>query len=100
MEEGEPVYRFYNATLGDHHYTMDPEEIAYLNAADGWTCEDVCWNSASEETGVPLYRLYNPHAYADGTAGAHHYTMSDTERAHLIYAGWIDEGIGWYAERE
>lgn len=100
VEEGEPVYRFYNATLGDHHYTKDPEEIAYLNAADGWTCEDVCWNSASAETGVPLYRLYNPNAYADGTAGAHHYTMSDTERAHLIYAGWIDEGIGWYAERE
>ena len=100
VEEGEPVYRFYNATLGDHHYTKDPDEIAYLNASDGWTCEGVCWNSASEETGVPLYRLYNPNAYAEGTAGAHHYTQSGYERANLIRAGWIDEGIGWYAEKE
>ena len=41
-----------------------------------------------------MFRLYNPNA------GEHHYTTSEIERAVLIYAGWNDEGVGWYADTE
>ena len=92
---GESVYRFYSAKYGDHHYTMRPEEIAALNASSEWKNEGVCWNSCPG--GRPMYRLYNPNAYATGMSGAHHYTMSETERDNLVSIGWIYEGIGWYS---
>ncbi len=95
--DGIPVYRFYSEKYGDHHYTMDQDEIDILNESDEWTNEGVCWNSSSESDGKPLYRLYNPFAYDNKEAGAHHYTMSSTERDNLVPEGWIDEGIGWYA---
>lgn len=42
----------------------------------------------------PVYRLYN------FESGEHFYTLSRDEREHLIYAGWKDEGIGFYAMNE
>ena len=42
--------------------------------------------------GMPLYRLYNPNAIA----GAHHYTVSSSERDNLKTVGWSDEGIAWF----
>ncbi len=93
---GAPVYRFYNRTLGDHHYTMDASEVEYLNN-NGWEYEGVAWNSAPEDTGKPLYRLYNPNAYANGESGAHHYTLSETERDNLAAAGWNYEGVAWFS---
>ncbi len=92
---GDNVYRFYNEKLGDHHYTMRADEIAALNASPDWKNEGVAWNSYPE--GRPVYRVYNPNAYSQGKAGAHHYTMSESERDFLVSLGWIDEGIGWYA---
>ena len=93
---GAPVYRFYNRTLGDHHYTMDASEVEYLNN-NGWEYEGVAWNSAPEDTGKPLYRLYNPNAYENGESGAHHYTLSETERDNLAAAGWNYEGVAWFS---
>lgn len=40
----------------------------------------------------PLYRQYNPNAYANN----HNYTTSEYERDNVLAAGWNDEGIGWY----
>jgi len=42
---------------------------------------------------VNMYRLYN------WNNGEHFYTSSLPERANLIRAGWMDEGIGWVAPR-
>lgn len=39
----------------------------------------------------PMYRVYNPNS------GEHFFTSNSQERQALINAGWINEGIGWYA---
>ena len=95
-----PVYRLYNPYVpgGDHHYTTDQNEYEQLQA-DGWQGEGICWYSdrdpseGSPDVGpAPFYRLYNPNAIT----GAHHYTMSESERDSLIVAGWKDEGTGFW----
>ena len=93
---GTPVYRLYNSheKLGDHHYTTDKDEYDSLVAA-GWTGEGIGWYSDDAE-GEGLYRLYNPNAYPSGLSGAHHYTTSSEEKDHLVAAGWVYEGYGWY----
>lgn len=95
IDGGSPVYRLYSEHYGDHHYTTDVSERDWLVTV-GWTYEGVAWNSADPSVGKPLYRLYNPNAYALGQSGAHHYTMSADERDKLVKLGWIYEGIGWY----
>lgn len=47
----------------------------------------------TEEDTVDMYRLYNPNS------GEHFYTGSTYERAHLLYVGWKNEGIGWVAPK-
>jgi hypothetical protein len=88
--EGDPVYRLYNANGGEHHYTLSAEEKDSLVKA-GWKYEGIGWYS-DKNKGVPLYRLYNPNAFANN----HHYTTSADEKAQLVKAGWQDEHIGWY----
>ena len=41
---------------------------------------------------VPLYRAYNPNAYANN----HHYTTDWGEFQTLLGIGWQDEGVGWH----
>lgn len=38
-----------------------------------------------------MYRLYNPNS------GEHFWTASEYERDNVLNAGWLYEGIGWYA---
>ncbi len=85
---GEPVYRLYNPNAGEHHYTVSVEERDQLISV-GWNDEGIGWRTAGT---VPLYRQYNPNAYANN----HNYTTSEVERDHLLGLGWKDEGIGWY----
>lgn len=85
---GTPVYRLYNPNAGEHHYTMSAEERDMLVGV-GWNDEGIGWRTAGT---VPLYRQYNPNAYANN----HNYTTSEVERDHLLGLGWKDEGIGWY----
>lgn len=40
---------------------------------------------------TPVYRVCNPNT------GERFYTGSAAEQSNLIAAGWLDEGIGWYA---
>ncbi len=40
-----------------------------------------------------MYRLYNPNS------GEHFYTSSVSEKNYLVKAGWMDEGIAWYAPK-
>ncbi|MDO4621790.1 MAG: hypothetical protein Q4B22_02450 [Eubacteriales bacterium] len=88
---GKPVYRLYNASGGEHHYTMNKGEKDNLVKV-GWKDEGIGWYSCNEENGVPVYRQYNPNAYANN----HNYTTNKGEKDYLIKHGWKDEGIGWY----
>lgn len=85
------IYRLYNPVSGEHFYTDDEDERAYLTVI-GWKSEDVAWKSPTD--GDPVYRLYNPNA------GEHHYTKSEKEKDALVDLGWEDEGILFYSESE
>jgi|LAHS01.1.fsa_nt_gb hypothetical protein len=90
---GTPVMRMYNPVAGEHHYTTSKDEADNLVAA-GWNLESDCaWYSAPAETGLPVYREYNPNAYSCN----HNYTPNQEENDNLINAGWQFEGIAWYA---
>lgn len=91
--EGDPVYRLYNANGGEHHYTLDEAEKDNLVSA-GWKYEKIGWYSApaDDEKSVPVYREYNPNAFANN----HNYTANKDEHDLLVSIGWRDEGIGWY----
>lgn len=87
---GDPVYRLYNANGGEHHYTLSTKERDALVKA-GWTYEGVGWYS-DQNKGVPVYRQYNPNAFANN----HNYTTSEHEKDALISLGWRDENTAWY----
>ncbi len=44
--------------------------------------------------GQDIYRLYNENT------GEHFYTSSSYEKARLVVAGWVFEGVGWIAPEE
>ncbi len=99
--DGEAVYRLYNGDKGDHIYTMDENEINGL-LKEGWTFDGGAdWTpafpSASENTGTPMYRLYNPNAWDNKESGAFHFTLSEDEKDNLVNIGWQYQGIGWYS---
>ncbi len=89
-----PVYRLYNKNSGEHHYTTNAAEKNMLIGI-GWNDEGIGWYSDDNMT-TPLYRLYNPNAKGAQEAGAHHYTVDELEKWHLLFVGWNDEKIGWY----
>ena len=96
---GPAIYRLYSAEHGDHFYTTSVAERDEL-LAEGWTLDGdtgIAFPSATAETGRPMYRLYNPNAYPNGEAGAHHFTMSWEEVQNLVAVGWQYEFVAWYS---
>ena len=95
----QPVYRLYNPNAGDHHYTMDVNEVNTLKSF-GWKDEGIGWFSAESKTAnvdtVEVYRQYNP--FANG-AGSHNYTTDKAENDYLVSLGWTPEGTAWKAYR-
>lgn len=87
-----PVYRLYNPNAGDHHYTVSMDEVEYLRSV-GWRFEGIAFYSAPAESGIPIYRQYNPNA----VAGAHNFTADKTENDFLGKVGWRLEGVSWYS---
>lgn len=87
-----PVWRLYNSYTGEHLFTTDENEYEVL-ASIGWTQEGIAWYASDDESGVTVYRLYNP--YED--AYTHLYTIDENEYAELAELGWIQEGVAWYA---
>ncbi len=96
---GDPIYRLFSEEHNDHFYTTDESERDAL-LAEHWTLDGgtgIAFPSAPEATGKPMYRLYNPNAYPNGEAGAHHFTMSWEEVENLEAEGWQFEFIAWYS---
>ena len=71
-------------------YTRNKKERDHLISL-GWRDEGIGWYS-DDAKGVPLYRQYNPNAFANN----HNYTTSLAENNFLASLGWIEEGTGWY----
>lgn len=87
-EKDGSVYRLYNASNGDHLYTIDHAEALECQKA-GWKSEGVAWVSPSK--GNPVLRLVNPFN------GVHHFTLDENEKAALLKLGWKDEGTAFYS---
>jgi len=81
-----------------HFYTENPAESAGLRARPlGWDYEGQAFvvllpvNGTCPGEFIPVYRLYNHRAIVNDTN--HRYVTSAPERASMVAAGWIDEGI-------
>ncbi|MEE0956142.1 MAG: hypothetical protein U0L49_10085 [Eubacterium sp.] len=68
--------------------TDDPEEE--IAAEEEELADDEPEESEPVES-VPMYRLFN------SLNGEHFYTKAVKERDYLASAGWLQEGIGWFA---
>ncbi|HHX58672.1 MAG TPA: S8 family serine peptidase [Candidatus Moranbacteria bacterium] len=96
-----PVYRFYSLAYRKHFFTISEAEKnkifsgAYPEAQ--WNYEGVAWYAyPTINTGLsPIYRFYNQNHQA------HFYTISKTERDHIITTypreEWNYEGIAYYS---
>lgn len=96
LQSAVPVYRLYNQYGGEHHYTANVRERDALIKA-GWKDEGIGWysyegNGINERDMTPLYRQYNPNAFANN----HNYTANTEEKENLLKLGWRDEKVGWY----
>ena len=84
-----PLYRYWNAGIGDHFYTTNWAELGSGNY--GWVFEEIqCYvhPQALLQT-VPLYRYWN------ATIGDHFYTTNWAELGSGNY-GWVFEEIQCY----
>lgn len=80
------IYRLYNATAGQHHFTADHDEAQTLVNV-GWKLEST---SMRVKGGVvQQYRLYNPYN------GSHLVTGSCEEAVSLACNGWVLEGYAF-----
>ena len=91
-EDTVAIFRMYNKNSGEHFYTTNEEEAAYITSI-GWLYEGVGW-MAPKRSSSPVYRVYNPNS------GDHLYTLDRTEYRHLVSVGWNDEGIAFYSDDE
>ncbi|MFV0528715.1 MAG: InlB B-repeat-containing protein [Lachnospiraceae bacterium] len=91
--DGHPVFRVYNTVTREHIFSMDTRERARLLAL-GWKDEGIGFYSDVERKNEIL-RCYNPNGEP---AAQHHYTLSKSERDNLVKAGWIYEGMAWFAK--
>lgn len=92
-QNGLPVYRVYDSSRGDHHYTTSEKEKNYL-VGIGWQNEGVAWYAPQDNGYCHIYRLYNPNE----ETGQHHFTRDEKEKNYLASIGWRYEGIPFNAE--
>lgn len=95
--DGTPVWRLFDPSNGDHHYTADANEVRVLTTEKGWQYDfdgRPAFYSSDKGNGEPVYRIYNTRAPRFG----HLFTSDAHERSVWLNAGgWNDEQVGWYA---
>jgi Repeat of unknown function (DUF5648) len=80
-----------------HFFTADQAESASLKGpATGWTYEGTAFaihaaNGSCSSGMTPVYRLYNNRWMFNDSN--HRYVTRASERAAMVAAGWIDEGV-------
>jgi protein-disulfide isomerase len=94
LENGVPVYRFFNKEIGSHFYTTNESEKNQVMALPKYSYEGIKFyvvlNSGTELK--PIYRFFNTQN------GAHLYTDSETEKNSIInnLKNFKFEGIAYY----
>ncbi len=87
-----PVFRLYNPTSRLHFWTPSPGEKTVAATSFGYTVDQGIGFYASLTPGPCMTGVYRLQS-----AGVHVYTVSTAERDLLVIAGWVDEGIRFYA---
>lgn len=83
--------RLLSISSGEHLFTTNGAEVANL-LRNGWKSEDIKGKSVGEETGDPVYRVYN------SVTKEHLYTMSLKEKNYLVTnQKWKYEGIQFFS---
>jgi hypothetical protein len=90
-----PVYRLYNPYSGDHFFTTSEEEYTYLGSI-GWNKEGIAFYSADKDSGVAIYRLFNPYL----VRGTHLFTTDKAEYEYLSSLGWSPENVAFYGLKD
>lgn len=98
VRRGEPIDMLPHETELEGAVEPTEWEVGYSGDTVCTVCGEVV-SKGEEIDPLPvdsevMYRLYNR------WTGEHLYTASQSERASLVRAGWIDEGVGWVAPRE
>lgn len=85
-----PLYRYWNPVLGDHFYTIDPNELG-PSGSKGYSFERIeAYVYSTPQTGtVPLYRYYH-------YENADHFYTTDFN---TLGDGSFDGPTGWMFER-
>ncbi len=86
----EEVFRLFNEDTGEHLYSADEGEVAYLVEEAGWSNEGPCW-VAPYATGTAVYRLFNE------SDGEHLYIADQGEISYLVDQGWKNEGVAFFS---
>lgn len=89
------VYRLYNPYSGDHLFTTSEEEYNNLGEI-GWNQEGVAFYSADKDSGVAIYRLFNPYL----VRGTHLFTTNKAEYDYLSSLGWSPENVAFYGLKD
>jgi hypothetical protein len=96
VEDGVPVYRFFNTEAGGHFFTTDASERDFvLNNLPQFNFEGVgFYGFAGEISGaLPVYRFFNTEA------GGHFFTINEQEKEFVQQnlPQYNFEGVGFYA---
>ena len=89
------VYRLYNPYSGDHFFTTSEEEYNNLGEI-GWNQEGIAFYSADKDSGVAIYRLFNPYL----VRGTHLFTTDKAEYEYLSSLGWSPENVAFYGLKD
>ncbi|RHD72376.1 hypothetical protein DW781_09480 [Olsenella sp. AM30-3LB] len=89
------VYRLYNPYSGDHFFTTSEEEYNNLGEI-GWNQEGIAFYSADKDSGVAIYRLFNPYL----VRGTHLFTTNKAEYDYLSSLGWSPENVAFYGLKD
>ena len=83
------IFRFYNPTTTNHHYTTDKNEVAALRLSDDWNYEGAKWQTNGGD--IEVYRFFNK------VDGRHLLTSDDVEKDNIInnLPDWNYEGVAF-----
>lgn len=92
---GIPVFRLYDPSTGNHHYTDSGDELAWLDGL-GWNPEGIAFMAyePGDPDAVPVFRAYNP------ANGEHLWTTDVAEWLWVALNGWNAEGVSWFAAED
>ncbi|MBK7862317.1 MAG: metallophosphoesterase [Archangiaceae bacterium] len=88
-----PVYRLFNAAKSDFLWTASDSERSSAQSAYGYVDQGVYFH-ATRTTGNCLVPV---HRYALPAKGKHRFAVTDAQRSALVAAGWVYEGVVFYA---